>query len=183
MFNQIFLTMKKVLLTVAGALLFGFAANAQTDSTYKSQSNTTTQHQSGQTQSQKYPYKVSDRETVQSSDIPASLRQTLGDSRYNGWENTTIYRDKTSNDYYFDLNNGSSSTQYRFDKNGKAIQSGYTKSSNTTKKSESYEQSSSGSANGSRSGSADQSTSGSSSQTTSTKQSTHKSTSQKSTQK
>ncbi len=161
--------MKKIILTIASMLAIGAAANAQSDSTYKSESKQSTVSQtSSQTQSQTYPYKASDREEVQSSDLPQSLRQTLGDQRYSGWENATIYRDRTSNDYYFDMQNGSSSTQYRFDKNGKAIQTGpgHKKTSTASKTTTTNEATTGASTDGSRSGSMSETTNDGSTTTT-----------------
>ena len=107
------------MLTVASMLMIGVAVNAQSDSTYKSESKTSTYSQK---QSHSPSYDANDRQIVQSSDLPESMRKTLNNSRYAGWENSTIYRDNASNDYYFDLKNGNSSTEYRFDQKGNTIQ-------------------------------------------------------------
>jgi hypothetical protein len=66
---------------------------------------------------------------VQPSEIPASLRKTLEDPMYAGWENSTIYRNKSNNEYVVEIKNttGTSSSSasatktYRFDKNGKPV--------------------------------------------------------------
>jgi hypothetical protein len=58
---------------------------------------------------------------VVTDDIPASLRATLSDDKYKGWENSTIYRNRKSNDYMVEIRDGSNAKVYYFDKDGKAI--------------------------------------------------------------
>src|SRR3954463_10664287 len=102
--------MKKSILMVAGMLMIGVAVNAQTDSTLNSgqagQSSTMQKSNDGN------QYRSENRVRVPSSQIPASLRQSLKGSEYKGWENSTIYMDKTTGDYFYESN----SKTYRFDK-------------------------------------------------------------------
>jgi hypothetical protein len=61
---------------------------------------------------------------IHQDDLPATMRETLRHSQYKGWENSTIYQDKTSGEYSVEINNGSTTTpqHYRFDRNGRPIQ-------------------------------------------------------------
>jgi hypothetical protein len=58
---------------------------------------------------------------VQSSDVPASLRSTLQGAEYKGWENGTVYRNKTTNEYVVEVGDGTNKKTYRFDRNGKRV--------------------------------------------------------------
>jgi hypothetical protein len=73
--------------------------------------------------SQNQNYRL-DMVKIQSGEVPTSLRTTLSDTRYKGWENGTIYRSK-KNDVYVvemkDANNKNEMTTYRFDAQGKLI--------------------------------------------------------------
>lgn len=48
-----------------------------------------------------------DRISVNVSDVPTSLRTTLSDSRYTGWEKSTIWRNKSTNEYLVEIKDGS----------------------------------------------------------------------------
>jgi hypothetical protein len=119
--------MRKILMTIAGALLIGVTAvNAQTDSTQQKrpdqppgQAEPSTQ-QPNQGQSQ---YRTQDRVTVPADQVPSSLRQTLQGSQYKGWETVPLYQDRTTQEYYFEMQdaNGTTNRLYRFDRNGKPI--------------------------------------------------------------
>jgi len=67
-------------------------------------------------------WRAEDRVVIVSSDIPASLRVTLEDDTYRGWENSTIYRNRETNEYMIEIRDGSNSRIYYFDKDGKALQ-------------------------------------------------------------
>jgi hypothetical protein len=62
--------------------------------------STTQQNSIGQP-SQQYQYRTEDRVTVPSSDLPSGLRQTLQGDQYKGWENSTIYQDRATGNYYY----------------------------------------------------------------------------------
>jgi hypothetical protein len=80
-----------------------------------------------QTDQPSQQWRTEDRVVVTSSEIPASLRMTLsGDEKYKGWENSTIYRNRTSNDYMIEVRDGSTSNTYYFDSEGRAKESGTT---------------------------------------------------------
>lgn len=74
-----------------------------------------------QSQSQNYRQ---DMVVIQSSEVPSSLRTTLGETKYKGWETGTIYRGKNNDGFVLeikDANNNNKVTTYRFDAQGKAI--------------------------------------------------------------
>ena len=58
---------------------------------------------------------------VKSTEVPASLRKTLEDPMYVGWENSTIWRNKTTDEYTMEMMSGTTMRTYRFDKTGKPI--------------------------------------------------------------
>jgi hypothetical protein len=108
------------------------AAN-QTDKNYGLNSAST--QEPVQTEQPSVSWRNEDRVVVESRDIPASLRMTLdNDDQYKGWENSTVYQNRTSNDYMVEIRDGSESKSYYFDKEGKvktddnegAGRSGYT---------------------------------------------------------
>ena len=69
-------------------------------------------------------YNKQDRVVIKPTDVPPSLRQTLKENKdYTGWDKSTIYQDKGTNTYYFDLPGTGAGTAktYYFDKNGKSI--------------------------------------------------------------
>jgi len=67
-------------------------------------------------------WRAEDRVVILSNDIPVSLRVTLEDDMYRGWENSTIYRNRQTNEYMIEIRDGSNSKIYYFDKDGKALQ-------------------------------------------------------------
>jgi hypothetical protein len=105
--------MKKVIVMFAGMLTLGVvAAQAQIDSLQR----TPVEEPANQ-------YRMEDRVIVPSSEIPGAMRQTLKGNEYRGWEKSTIYRDKSNNNYYFDMKNGDVNRTYQFDQNGKPLNS------------------------------------------------------------
>jgi hypothetical protein len=150
--------MKKVMLIMAGSLLMGIAAFAQQDTTRSSTQGSQTSPTSPTVQpptTQPYPqqgtnqYRREDMTVIQHDRLPSSLRETLGGTQYRGWENSTIYQNPTTGDYYLEMQRNNSGvpptggtdtrtsptspttgtqnqtgnmTIYRFDRNGKAIE-------------------------------------------------------------
>ena len=59
---------------------------------------------------------------VQPEQIPATLRRTLSERQYSGWEeNGKLYKDPATNEYVLVMEKQDDSSQpkaYRFDKNG-----------------------------------------------------------------
>lgn len=131
--------MKKAALIICCSVI-GFSVSAQIDTTrnsFKPQTDTsrnafrtspspvvenpalkTTPPVQPQTQ-----YRVEDRILIQHNELPNSLRETLMGNQYKGWENSMIYQDRKSGEYYYNSNIDpqSSPTYMRFDKDGRAI--------------------------------------------------------------
>jgi hypothetical protein len=82
-----------------------------------------TQTQPGQSGREYLP---DDMEEIQAEQIPASLRRTLGESKYRGWlEHGTLYQDRAANEYVLVMDKGdgiSPARIYRFDKRGQAME-------------------------------------------------------------
>jgi hypothetical protein len=139
--------MKKIWITVAGSLFIVLAANAQQRSdTTKTTTTTTTEHSTGYRnqpnqsesgtqsetstiqgksgtqgqQDQSYSWRDEDRMSVSKDELPAGLVQTLKSDQYEGWENATIYRNKTSDDYMLVLQENGTTKTFYFDKEGKS---------------------------------------------------------------
>ena len=111
--------MKKLMLLCAGFMLVGLiAANAQSSDTTKrpAKAPTTQSPQQSNQMTQK-----KDLIKVQTAEVPAPLRKTLEDPMYVGWENSTIWRNKTTDEYTIELMSGTTTKTYRFDKTGKPI--------------------------------------------------------------
>lgn len=125
------MTMKKMLMTIAGSLLIGLSVlHAQTDTTRNRQqqrTQTPTQSPVPQPQTptpaqQGNQYRTQDMMVVPQDQVPSTLRQTLQGTQYKGWENSTLYQDRATGEYSLDINNGAATPRtYRFDKNGKVI--------------------------------------------------------------
>lgn len=58
---------------------------------------------------------------VNSKDIPASLRKTLSEDTYKGWESANLYKEKSGNGYMLEFQDPLKTRLYRFDKNGKLV--------------------------------------------------------------
>lgn len=105
--------MKKIILVLIGSFcLVAMNVNAQTPT----QKDTTKQ-----SQSQNYRQ---DMVKIQSADVPASLKTTLGDAKYKGWESGTIYRSKNSDGYVLEIKDAKNDNKvmtHRFDAQGKPV--------------------------------------------------------------
>jgi len=103
--------MKKLMLTIAAVFcLSAVAVHAQDP-----QKKDTTQ------QSQNFR---EDMTVIQSSEIPETLRTTLQDAQYAGWETGTIYTSKAKDSYVVEIKDATTnkSKTFRFDANGKPIE-------------------------------------------------------------
>lgn len=58
---------------------------------------------------------------INNKDIPASLRKTLSEDTYKGWETANLYKDKSGNGYMLEFQDPLKTRLYRFDKNGKLV--------------------------------------------------------------
>ncbi len=126
--------MEKIILTAAGALLIGLTSVCaqQDDSTRKREQSQKTKHateskrkttgdidearRTGNTSDQPHREMV----IVQPSEVPSSLRETLQDPKYEGWENAIIYHNTRTDEYLV------SPRPYRFSSQGKEIGYGIT---------------------------------------------------------
>ena len=112
------------MLTLAGMLFISVVAvNAQdsTRTTQPSVSQPSNTQQPSTTQQPSQDYQQRDMVKIKSSEVPASLRSTLQGSEYKGWENGTIYRNKTNDGYMVEIGDGTTRKTYRFDKGGKRM--------------------------------------------------------------
>lgn len=118
--------MKKQIVLVAGLLLAGASVSfAQVDTTNArskdasaSQANPAV---SGQPQQSGQPDQNYRKEMskVKSSEIPASLKETLKGSQYSGWEQGTLYRSKNNDAYVLEMNTNGQTQVHRFGADGK----------------------------------------------------------------
>jgi len=107
------------MIIASGMLLGGaVAVQAQDTTSFKKQDSTSLQQPAQQPSTQ-----LKDMTVLQSTEIPASLRETLQASQYKGWDASTskIYRNQTSDLYVVQIQDGTMTKTYRFDKNGKPI--------------------------------------------------------------
>jgi hypothetical protein len=102
--------MKKLVLTFASMILISVMAATAQDTTKSS-----TATESSQAVGKK------DLVRVESTEVPAALKKTLEDPMYKGWENGTVWRNKSNDEYSVTILSGTTSKTYRFDKNGKPI--------------------------------------------------------------
>jgi len=106
--------MKRFILVTAISCLFMIASMAQTTDSTK---NVTTRQSDGQLIHQPQP----DLIKLKSSDIPASLRKTLQKSKYKGWENSMIYKQKSTNEYLIEIMENGKAKTYRFNEEGEPL--------------------------------------------------------------
>ena len=103
--------MKKLMLTYAAVFcLSAVAVNAQDP-----------QKKDTATQSQNYRQ---DMTVIKSSEIPASLRTTLQDAQYKGWETGTIYTNKAKDTYVVEIKDATTNKTktFRFDASWKTVE-------------------------------------------------------------
>jgi uncharacterized protein YxeA len=74
-----------------------------------------------QAQTQRNDQEMTGWTRVNNADVPSSLRTTLGDTKYQGWENATVYRNDKDSRYRIKIGNQQNAKTYYFDKSGKAM--------------------------------------------------------------
>lgn len=112
--------MKKIMLTMAGALLIGVATvNAQTDTTKRTDPAQPAQEQPAQQPQDQY--RSAELVPLPADEIPATLKKTLEAPEYKGWENATIYQNKSTKEYVLEMTAGGEHKVYRFDRSGQPI--------------------------------------------------------------
>jgi len=124
--------MKKIMLTFTGLVLGGLVTvYAQQDTsrnkpiapTPSPTQAPTPQPQTTTPARQQDQYRTQDRVLVPQEQVPSPLRETLQGNQYKGWENSSIYQDRTTGEYSLDLKTGTTTPKtYRFDKNGKMVE-------------------------------------------------------------
>jgi hypothetical protein len=125
--------MKRIILTLAVTLLIGITAvNAQTDETgtrtQKSQRKTTqtkpSKQQDAKDADARTQWQSDYQQKIGKSGLPSSVIETLNSVEYTGWENASIYRNKSNNEYMLVISDGERPKTLYFDQEGKAMQSG-----------------------------------------------------------
>lgn len=109
--------MKKLILIASGVVFCAAASFAQTDTT-RSQTPVQTPTQQTPQQSDQLRDDMKGWSKVETADVPASLRTTLSNQQYAGWETGTLYKNTAGDTYSWKSADGKN-TLY-FDKNGKA---------------------------------------------------------------
>jgi hypothetical protein len=78
-------------------------------------------------QSQADHFRTDDMTEIQAEQLPATLRRTLSEKQYEGWEDKgTLYQDPATNEYVLVMDKSGNASQpraYRFDKNGQLKES------------------------------------------------------------
>jgi hypothetical protein len=70
---------------------------------------------------------------IQSSEVPSTMRTTLGGPNYKGWENGKIYRHNNGEGFYVTTGTGTNVKNYYFDNDGKAVRNSSNSMQRTTK--------------------------------------------------
>lgn len=111
--------MKKLLFICASVMLAGvIASHAQSSDTTKRPSRSETMQSTPEQPSNQMKKDVV---AVKPTEVPASLRKTLEDPMYVGWEKSTIWNNKTTGEYTVEMMSGTTMKTYRFDRTGKPI--------------------------------------------------------------
>ncbi len=115
--------MKRIILIGACAMFLGATASfAQTQDTTRTRTKDT-QTQSDQLKNRSHDQELKGWAPVNSTDVPASLRSTLGGSQYMGWDadGAKLYKNEAGDMYTLRMGDMTNQKIYYFDKNGKAV--------------------------------------------------------------
>jgi hypothetical protein len=95
------------------------SVNAQIDSTHQDN----TQKNQSRTLYERDKFRKEDRILVNAEGVPSALKKTLdANKKYEGWQRSTIWFDKTVKQYLLHLTDSATGTRtYKFDENGKAL--------------------------------------------------------------
>jgi hypothetical protein len=102
--------MKKIMLTLVAVFMISMATYAQSD--------TTTTAKQVQKKEQQIPKGYS---VIKVDDVPTTLRTTLGDQEYVGWESGYVYQNPTNQQYLVRIGTGANVKSYYFDNAGKRV--------------------------------------------------------------
>jgi hypothetical protein len=116
--------MKKLFLSITAAFMSVSCAMAQQDSAKQQPVTQPVQPPEPTTPSRiQDQYRQPDRVIVPQDQLPQAMRLTLEENQYKGWENSTIYQDRTTGEYFLDVfNTSNTSKTYRFDRNGRLVE-------------------------------------------------------------
>jgi hypothetical protein len=114
--------MKKVMLTMAGALMIGIATvNAQDTTRRTDPQRPAQEEQPSPSQDQ---YRSGELVPLPIDQVPADLKKTLEAPEYKGWENASLYQNKSTKEYVLQMNEGDNRKVYRFDSKGQPMKNG-----------------------------------------------------------
>jgi hypothetical protein len=109
-------TMRKIIVMLLAAGCFvAFSGNAQTSGSTAGTTGTTPGTSSSSSSTK---MSQDDLIKVRTSELPAMVTQTLGNSEYSGWTISSAYRTKTNDQYLVEVKKGTQTKTYWFDKNG-----------------------------------------------------------------
>jgi Ni/Co efflux regulator RcnB len=122
--------MRKAILITTAALCFGASAAMAQDTTRRqsqqqrsTQQDTSSIQQRDQTRDQSGVRRSTEMEKgwtrVEDREVPASLRTSLSETKYKGWERSGVYRNERGDRYQVRVGNDANPTVYYFDRNGK----------------------------------------------------------------
>jgi hypothetical protein len=108
--------MKKVIVFAVSALVFSATASFAQDTTRTEY----IQKEGEEAREKSEEQDMKGWTKVNSADIPAPLRTTLGGSQYRGWEKSTVYQNDVTKRYMVRVGDENPTTYY-FDKEGKPV--------------------------------------------------------------
>jgi preprotein translocase subunit SecG len=108
--------MKKLTSFLIGMFFISMAVHAQSNDSTRSQNSSSERRQQPSNQ-----FKQQDYTLIQTADIPESLRKTLQNNEYAGWETGKVYESKNKDGYWVRISTGSDVQNFFFDKNGRSI--------------------------------------------------------------
>jgi Ni/Co efflux regulator RcnB len=104
--------MKKLMLVAVCAAFIGVGTASAQDTTKTKQ--TPTQQPSNQLKDDMKGWTM-----VTAAEVPESLRTTLANNQYKGWESGTVYKNQAGDTYAVQIGAGTEKKVHYFDKNGK----------------------------------------------------------------
>jgi hypothetical protein len=110
--------MKTLFITLILWMLFSLTMQAQNDSTRRDDS---THYTLRQKDNELIKQPQPDLVQIDVDALPAALVKTLEKPAYDGWKNSIIYKNKSSDEYMLVIGNGKKSTTYRFNAKGDLI--------------------------------------------------------------
>jgi hypothetical protein len=106
--------MRKLIFTFAAFLLIGVA-------TIKAQDTLNTNKPKPENQSSYQQDVPKNYFIMKTDDVPASVRTTLREDEYTGWEAGTFYQNRSTNQYLLRVGTGNDVKSYYFDKTGRRV--------------------------------------------------------------